>query len=72
MKRDLIITPYLLCLFLIGVLCIPTAEVQDASAQILDPDLVLYFDYEDFTGDAVIEKSGRGYDGAINGRCHTI
>jgi hypothetical protein len=45
----------------------PTAEVQNASAQVLDPDLVLYFDYEDFTGDTVVEKSGNGYDGAING-----
>ena len=67
MKRDLIITPYLLCLFLIGVLGMPIAEVQEASAQVLDPDLVLYFDYEDFDGDTIIEKSGRGYHGAING-----
>ena len=31
-------------------------------------DLVLYFDYEDFDGDTVVEKSGRGYDGAIQGK----
>lgn len=68
MKRNLITpTPYLVCLLLIGILCVPTVGVQDASAQVLDPDLVLYFDYEDFTGDTVIEKSGNGYDGAING-----
>ena len=67
MKRNFTLTSYLMCLLLIGILCIPTAEVQDASADILDPDLVLYFDYEDFDGDTVIEKSGRGYDGTING-----
>ena len=67
MKRSLIRTPYLVGLLLIGALCISTAKVQDASADVLDPDLVLYFDYEDFTGDTVIEKSGRGYDGAIDG-----
>ena len=67
MKRNLTLTPYLVCLLLIGALCMSTAEIQYASAQILDPDLVLYFDYEEFTSDTVIEKSGRGYDGAING-----
>ena len=67
MKRNLTRTPYLMCLLLVGTLCMSTAEVQDASAQVLDPDLVLYFDYEDFTGDTVVEKSGNGYDGAING-----
>ena len=67
MKRNFTLTSYLMCLLLIGILCIPTAAIQDASADVLDPDLVLYFDYEDFQGDTVIEKSGRGYDGAING-----
>ena len=67
MQRNLTLTAYLVCLFVIGALCMSTAEIQDVSAQILDPDLVLYFDYEDFDGDTVIEKSGRGYDGAING-----
>ena len=67
MKRNLTRTPYLVCLLLIGTLCILMTEVQDASAQILDPDLVLYFDYEDFDGNTVLEKSGRGYDGEING-----
>ena len=67
MKRNLKLTPYLVCLLLIGALCTLTAEIQDVSAQVLDPDLVLYFDYEDFDGDTVLEKSGRGYDGAING-----
>ena len=62
------LTPYLVCLLLIGTLCVTTAEIQDASAAVLDPDLVLYFDYEDFKGDTVAEKSGRGYDGAINGK----
>ena len=67
MKRNLTRTPYLMCLLLVGALCMSTAEVQDASAQVLDPDLVLYFDYEDFTGDTVVEQSGNGYDGAIDG-----
>ena len=66
MKRNFTLTPYLVCLLLIGALCVPAVEVF--SADVLDPDLVLYFDYEDFTGDTVIEKSGRGYDGAINGK----
>ena len=67
MKRNLIQIPCLMCLLLIGTLCMFMAETQDASAQILDPDLVLYFDYEDFDGNTVLEKSGRGYDGEING-----
>jgi hypothetical protein len=54
------------CLLLIGALCLHTIEF--ASTEPLDPDLVLYFDYEDFKGDTVLEKSGRGYDGAINGK----
>jgi len=60
------LTPYLVCSLLIGVLCVPAIEVF--SADVLDPDLVLYFDYEDFKGDTVVEKSGHGYDGEINGK----
>ena len=67
MQRNLTLTSYLVGLLVIGVLCMSTSEVQDVSAQILDPDLVLYFDYEDFDGNTVLEKSGRGYDGEING-----
>ncbi len=67
MKRNFILTTNLMCLLLIGTLCMVIAGIQDASAQILDPDLVLYFDYEDFDGNTVLEKSGRGYDGEING-----
>lgn len=72
MKRNLFVTsvcklsPYLVCLLLIGALCLYTAEF--AFTQVLDPDLVLYFDYEEFDGDTVVEKSGNGYDGAINGK----
>ena len=68
MKRNFIPTPYLMCLLLIGTLCMFMAEIQETSAEALDPDLVLYFDYEDFKGDIVAEKSGRGYDGEINGK----
>ncbi|MCY3549445.1 MAG: LamG domain-containing protein [Candidatus Poribacteria bacterium] len=68
MKRNFIPTPYLMCLLLIGTLCMFMAEIQDTSAEALDPDLVLYFDYEDFEGKTVLEKSGRGYDGEINGK----
>ena len=62
-----------ICLFLICAFCLHVVEfplfgIRSASAQVLDPDLVLYFDYEDFDGDTVVEKSGRGYDGAINGK----
>ncbi|RKU07609.1 hypothetical protein C6503_24290 [Candidatus Poribacteria bacterium] len=63
---DCKLTPYLVCLLLIGALCLHTTEF--ASPEPLDPDLVLYFDYEEFKGDTVIEKSGRGYDGEINGK----
>ena len=52
---------FLTCLLLVY-------QSSGVSADVLDPDLVLYFDYEDFSGDAVVEKSGRGYDGAINGK----
>ena len=70
MKRSLTI---LVCLLLASPFCPYTAEfswlgIQAVSAEVLDPDLVLYFDYEDFKGDTVVEKSGRGYDGAINGK----
>ena len=75
MKRNLIftrpifkLTPYLMCLLLISTLCLLIAEMQDVSAEALDPDLVLYFDYEDFEGGTVLEKSGRGYDGEIEGK----
>ncbi len=72
MKRNLFLISacklpaYLVCLLLIGVFCLYTVEF--ASTQVLDPDLVLYFDYEEFDGDTVVEKSGNGYDGAINGK----
>lgn len=80
MKRDLkFLTStsklrlHLACLFLIGTFSLHMVgflgfEIQNASAVILDPDLVLYFDYEDFDGDTVVGKSGRGYDGAIQGK----
>ena len=68
MKRSLTLNRYLRCLLLIGTLCMFMAGIQDASAEVLDPDLVLYFDYEDFDGNTVVEKSGRGYDGEINGK----
>lgn len=80
MKRNLRFTistykphPYFQCLFLVCAFCLyatefPPFEIQNASAAIIDPDLVLYFDYEDFDGNTVLEKSGRGYDGEINGK----
>ena len=43
----------LTCLLLVS-------QVSGVSADVLDPDLVLYFDYEDFDGDTVVGKSGRG------------
>ena len=43
-------------------------QMGTVSADVLDPDLVLYFDYEEFNGNTVIEKSGRGYNGEINGK----
>ena len=57
---------YLVCLLFTCALCLYTTGF--ASAEPLDPDLVLYFDYEEFKGDTVVEKSGRGYDGAISGK----
>ncbi len=58
MKRIIMI---LTCLLL-------ASQISVISAAVLDPDLVLYFDYEEFAGDTVIEKSGRGYDGKIMGK----
>ncbi len=58
----------LVCAFCLHTTEVALFEVQSASAEVMDPDLVLYFDYEDFDGDTVVEKSGRGYDGAINGK----
>ena len=61
--------PYLACLLLISTLCLyTTVEIQTASADVRDPDLVLYFDYEEFDGDTVVEKSGNDYNGEINGK----
>ena len=60
--------PYMACLFLICAFCLLLFGIQSASAAVLNPDLVLYFDYEDFDGNTVVEKSGRGYDGDINGK----
>ena len=59
---------FLACAFCLNLTGFPLFEIQTASAVIVDPDLVLYFDYEDFDGDTVVEKSGRGYDGAIQGK----
>ena len=73
MKRNLFVISvcklptYLVCLLLIGVLCL-LYTTEFASAQVLDPDLVLYFDFEEFDGDTVVEKSGHDYHGAINGK----
>lgn len=58
MKRSIVI---LVCLLLIF-------QISGLSADVLEPDLVLYFDFEEFTATKVIEKSGRGYDGEIMGK----
>ena len=52
--------PYLACLFLMCIFSLHTTEfslfeIQSASAEAIDPDLVLYFDYEDFDGDRVVD-----------------
>ena len=60
------LAPYVVCVLLIGALCLYATAF--GFAEPLDPDLILYFDYEDFKGDTVLEKSGRGYDGEINGK----
>ncbi len=57
MKRTVFV---FLCVFFL-------AQINGLYADVLDPDLVLYFDFEEFKSDKVIEKSGRGYDGKING-----
>ena len=58
MKRSVLILAFLILAF----------QVNGLSADVLDPDLVLYFDYEEFSGETVVEKSGRNYDGTINGK----
>ena len=46
MQRSIVI---LVCLIL-------TFQISGLSADVLDPDLVLYFDFENFDGGNVIEK----------------
>ena len=55
MKRSIVV---LVCLLL-------TSQIGSYAADVIDPDLVLYFDFEEFTATHVIEKSGHGYDGKI-------
>ena len=55
MKRSIVV---LVCLLL-------TSQISSFAAESIDPDLVLYFDFEEFTATHVIEKSGNGYDGRI-------
>ena len=57
MKRSLMI---LVCLLF-------TSSLSTLCADILDDDLILFFDYEEFSGGKVVEMSGRGYDGEIMG-----
>ncbi len=57
MKHSIVV---LVCLLLTSQICIFAADV-------IDPDLVLYFDFEEFSATKVVEKSGNGYDGRING-----
>ena len=54
--------------FFILILFLFSLTAVNISADAIDPDLVLYFDYEDFKGAVVAEKSGRGHDGKINGK----
>lgn len=56
MKRSIVV---LVCLLL-------TSQIGSYASDLIDPDLVLYFDFEEFTATHVIEKSGNGYDGRIN------
>ena len=56
MKRSIVV---LVCLLL-------TSQIGSYASDLIDPDLVLYFDFEEFTATHVIEKSGNGYDGKIN------
>lgn len=54
--------------FFVFINVLMLAQLNGLYADVLDPDLVLYFDFEEFNGNTVIEKSGRGYDGEINGK----
>ena len=58
MKRSLVI---IVCLLL-------ASQWNVFAAKVLDEDLIIYFDYEEFSGDTVIEKSGNEYDGEIVGK----
>ena len=51
----------------LGLLLILTCATYTFAAPIHE-DLVLYFDYEEFKGNTVVEQSGRGHDGEINGK----
>ncbi len=55
MKHSIVI---LVCLLL-------TSQIGSYAADLIDPDLVLYFDFEEFTATHVVEKSGNGYNGKI-------
>lgn len=55
MRRSIVV---LVCLLL-------TSQISGLAAESIDPDLVLYFDFEEFTATHVVEKSGNGYDGEI-------
>lgn len=58
MKRSLVI-----------IVCLVFASQWNVfAAKVLDEDLIIYFDYEEFSGNKVIEQSGRGYDGVIQGK----
>lgn len=56
------------CNLIILIFLLLICYITGLAAEVIDPDLVLYFDYEEFTATTVIEKSGNGYDGEINGK----
>ena len=50
MKRNLILTPYLMCLLFIGTFCLITAEMQDVSAEALESGFGRVFRLRRFQG----------------------
>ena len=55
--------------YLMVIVCLLlTSQWSVFAADVLEDDLILYFDFEEFSGGNVKEKSGRGYDGKIVGK----
>lgn len=51
-----------------GLLVVAALLALTPALRAQDKDLILYYDYEEIRGANVIDKSGKGHDGVINGK----